>query len=184
LKADKIGESLKQKRGHFADQGEIWDSVSFLAQREEVHSRTSNLSDVYEAKMKDFDTFIGTLAPEPSATGLAIFLGKDLMAVDVFHRRDIFSEYFPKLLRAAAFEARLVSDQQTFTPEPEAKYRSVEFLEGLEEAEAKEYPGVGVGQERRFTHQSLSGFRLVHGSHVIHLAAFRKPVGHGAQKRH
>jgi hypothetical protein len=106
------------------------------------------------------------------------------MAVDLFHRRDIYAEYFPRLLRAAAFEARLVSDQKTATPEAEAKYRSTEFLEGIEGAEAEEFPGAGIGKEKRFSHQSLDGFQLVHGGHTIHLAAFKKADGYGAQKRH
>jgi len=181
-KADKIRQSLAHKAGHFADQGEIWGQVSFLAQRHEVSSSTSNLSDVYEAKMKEFDSFIGELTPGASANGLAVFLGKDLMAVDLFHRRDIFAEYFPRLLRAAAFEAQLIPDQKTATPEAEAKYRSTEFLEGIEDADSEEFPGVGAGKEKRFSHQSLDGFHLVHGGHTIHLAAFRKAEGHGAKK--
>jgi hypothetical protein len=181
-KADKIRESLNQKAGHFADQGEIWARVDHMAAGHKVSSSTANLSDVYEAKMKDFDSFIGALKPGPSANGLAVFLGKDLMAVDLFHRRDIHAEYFPRLLRAAAFEAQLVRDQKTATAEAEAKYRSTEFLEGIEGADAEDFPGVGVGKEKRFSHQSLDGFQLVHGGHTIHLAAFRKAEGHGAQK--
>jgi hypothetical protein len=182
-KADKIRRSLNQKAGHFADQGEIWDQVAHMARGHSVSSSTGNLSDVYEAKMKEFDLFIGGLKANASANGLAVFLGKDLMAVDVFHRRDIYSEYLPRLLRAAAFEAQLVPDQKTATPEAEAKYRSTEFLEGIEGADAEEFPGVGLGKERRFSHQSLDGFQLVHGGHTIHLAAFRKGDGHGAEKR-
>ena len=183
-KADKIRQSLAHKEGHFADQGEIWADVDRMSMRHKVSSSTSNLSDVYEAKMKEFDSFIGALKPGASASGLAVFLGKDLMAVDLFHRRDVYAEYFPRLLRAAAFEAQLIPDRKTATPEAEAKYRSTEFLEGLEGADGEEFPGVGVGKEKRFSHQSLDGFKLVHGGHTIHLAAFRKADVHGAQKRH
>ena len=96
--------------------------------------------------MRDFDSFIGALKPNASANGLAVFLGKDLMAVDLFHRRDIYAEYLPRLLRAAAFEAQLVPDQKTATPEAEAKYRSTEFLEGIEGADGGGVPRRGSGE--------------------------------------
>jgi len=42
-------------------------------------------------------------------------------------------------------------------------------LDVIESIDSKEYPGVGVGRERRFENDKLTGFRLDFNDVLIHL---------------
>ncbi len=187
MRSDKAGQilmSLQQKRGFSADQTKIWNHVSEYQDLHKVASPTSNLSDVFKEKADEFTTFISHFTLSENANGLAVFFGKTLVGVDVFNRRDVYAEYFPKLLRGAAFEAGAKRPTKAKLSEAEARYRTLEFLDLLEEQQYHEAPGAGVGTDRRFDSEGVTGFELVYNTHQIHLAAFRKKEGaKGAKQR-
>lgn len=175
LRADKdrqIRMSLKTGRGFTADQGQVWDNVAQMQERHHVQSMTSSLSDVYSQKEKDFETLLKEFAPAEGANGLAIYIGKRLATVDVFNRRDVFVEYFPKILKGAMLEVNFGGKGGKNVPEAEARYRTLEVFDSLEHQEFEERPGVGVGTDRRFESNDLSGFELMLNSQLVHLAAF------------
>jgi len=177
MRADKAGqvrESLLKKRGFAADQGKMWGHVADYQNLHKVASPTSNLSDVFEEKADEFAKFISHFKLNENANGLAVFFGKTLVGVDVFNRRDVYAEYFPKILRGAAFEAGAVRPLKVPLSDAEARYRTLTFLDLLEEQEHEEGPGVGVGMDRRFESADMTGFELVYNTHQIHLAAFAK----------
>jgi hypothetical protein len=172
VKADQIRASLKAQRGFMSDQGEIWDRVADYQRIHKTGSVTGNLSDTYAQKADDFEKYIEHFLPAPIANGMAVFFGKKLVGIDIFNRRDVFAEYFPKLLRGAALEAETGKPSKAVLTEAEATYRSLETLDTIEQQPFEEQNGVGVGLDRRFDSGSVNGFELVYGNQVIHLAAF------------
>jgi ARG and Rhodanese-Phosphatase-superfamily-associated Protein domain len=172
-KARQVKESLKRKRGFCADQGEVWASVSRFGLAHEVRSDTANLSDIFDEKETEFEKLIGQFAPHESANGLAVFFGKSLASIDLLNRRDVYREYFPKLLRGAAFEASTMLRKEETLSEAEAGYRTLEMLDGFEKVAREEHPSVAVGVDRRFESGEMTGFELVYGGHLIHLAALK-----------
>jgi len=172
-KARHVRQSLEEKRGFASNQGEIWGRVSEFEKVHQMSSATSNLSDIFDGKKSEFDEFIRGFAPDPKANGLAVFFGKSLASVDIFHRTDVYLEYFPKLLRGAAFESGTDTGANNLLEEAEVRYRVLELLDKFEEQEFTERPSVGVGTDRRFETPALAGFEIVYGGHVIHRAAFR-----------
>jgi hypothetical protein len=178
LRADKarqVKESLKRGAGYSSNQGEIWCTVANYQRFYHVDSATSSLSDVFSAKADEFDQYVKRFAPLSGSNGMAVFFGKHLAGVDVFNRREVFSEYFPKLLQGAAMEAASLEASKEPLTEAEARYRTLELLDSIEHQQFQEQPGVGVGVDKRFESPGLNGFELEYSKHLIHLAAFKAP---------
>ncbi len=178
LRADKdqhIRASLKRGEGFTADQGLVWDKVAELQIRHSVKSKTSSLSDVYSQKIEDFDRLLKEFTPAEGTNGLAIFIGKKLATVDIFNRREVFAEYFPKILRGAMLEANPGGKGGKSVPEAEARYRALDVFDRLEHEEFQDRPGIGVGTDRRFEWKEISGFELTLDGQLVHLAAFGNP---------
>jgi hypothetical protein len=175
LRADKarqVQENLKQRRGFASNQGEIWGKVEEFHISHQVESSTSNLSDIFDKKEVEFGELIKRFLLDPNANGMAVFFGNKLAGIDVFNRRDVFREYFPKLLRGAAFESASVKTAKKLLTEAEAGYRTLEVMDKIEEQKFEEQHGVGVGLDRRFGSEGLSGFELAYDKCLIHLAVF------------
>ena len=176
-KAKQVKESLKMKRGFSSDQGMIWADVVSFQESTGVRSNTSNLSDVYENKRHDFEETIKEFKSHPEANGMSVFLGKELIVIDAFNRKDVFQEYFAKILRGVALDAH-AKKKTAVASEAEAKYRTQEFFDGFESLAFESYEGVGVGEENRFGTDTLNGFALNYDGHLIHLTALRNEKKH------
>jgi len=169
-KAMAVKQSLKNSKSFDSDQGEVWETVSDYHLSHNISSPTSNLSDIYENRKKDFDEFIESFALTTGANGIAMFINKRLLNIDIFNREDIFAEYYPKLLRGAAMDAFPLESKKGVT-KAEAKYKTLTFLDQFENLTFEVHPGVGVGHEKRFDTESLTGFELSYDDQIIHLTA-------------
>ena len=99
LRADKarnVRENLKKENAFDANQGEVWNFVAESQRLYQMSSPTSNLSDIFEKKEKDFDAFAKAFAANPEANGVAIFLGDQLKDLDIFNRREVYPGVFPQ----------------------------------------------------------------------------------------
>jgi hypothetical protein len=174
LRADKVRQvrnSLKANRGHTADQQEIWDRVQDYHTQLKISSATGSLSDLYEQQGRKFEAFVSTFSLQDGANGMALFFGGEMLSIDLFNRRDIFREYFPRLLRGVAAEVLYGGRKQHPLTEAEASYRALDFLDQFEELNLEEFPGVGVGTERRFERKPMTGFELRYQNAMVHLTA-------------
>jgi hypothetical protein len=99
-------------------------------------------------------------------------------AGSVNNRRDIFREYFPRLLRGVAAEVLYGRRKQKPPAEAEASYRALEFLDQFESLDLEEFPGVGVGVERRFDRKTMTGFELRCQNAMVHLTALKQGDKH------
>ncbi|MDH3252008.1 MAG: hypothetical protein OEM41_04400 [Ignavibacteria bacterium] len=170
-KARKVKESLERKEGYRADQGEVWDGVTFFQMASDVHSKTSNLSDVYDHKEVEMEAFIRAFAADPQANGMGMFIGHDLLSLDIFNRKDIYEEYFARLLRGVALEAFYLHKPGKPVGKAEAGFKVLDFIDRFEDLEKSRHPGVGVGHEYRFDSGGRTGFELRYDNHLIHLTA-------------
>jgi hypothetical protein len=170
-KARQVRMSLKEKRGFSSDQGKIWAKVSDYQTQREVRSETSNLSDVYARKGAEFDAFVSAFKCSEAANGVAVFRGKQLLSLDAFNRREVFEEYFPKILRGVALELYNHHGKYELVGEAEAKYRVLDFFDNFETLPWETYKAVAAGEERRFDTEKLAGFVLEESNKMIHLTA-------------
>ncbi len=174
-KASQVRANLQSKMGFQADQMQIWGRVADYQRIHGVASGTSNISDVFDEKGSRLNHLIKRFNADPQANGIAIFFGNHLACIDVFNRLDVFREYFPKILRGAAFEASAMRPPKRTLAQAEAEYRTLDFLDSVDLLPRDEQPSIGVGMDRRFENHDVTGFELVFESHLIHLAALRKP---------
>lgn len=170
-KARQVRESLIGKRGFASNQGEIWAKVSAYQAQSKVKSETSNLSDVYASKSTEFDEFVAAFKCSESANGVAVFRGKQLLSLDAFNRREIYQEYFPKILRGIALEVNNQPHGDQGVGEAEAKYRVLDFFDNFEALPWESFKAVAAGSERRFETDKLTGFVLEESGQMIHLTA-------------
>ncbi len=176
-KADHVRTHLRTRNSFEADQRTIWQSVHDYQTLFRVASSTSNLSDVYDQREREFTGLLSAFTVDPQANGLAVFFGKQLAGIDIFNRKDVYAEYFPKLLRGAAMEAGTHHARPVHLGEAEARYRTLEALDMLEVLEREERPGVGTGRDRRFDGDAIAGFELMYEHHLIHAGVFAKKKG-------
>jgi hypothetical protein len=181
-KAQDVKENLKYERMPTSDQGAVWSSVNEMQDLTCLRSSTSNLSDIFDAFEDDFETFTKKFTVDNEANGLAIFTNNKLLNIDIFNRTDIFNEYFPKILKGAAIETYKLSPKEIPT-EAEAKYKALDFLDKFETLSFELSDGVGVGKEKRFETESLTGFELVHNDYTIHLTALNIQGNSGKKRK-
>lgn len=170
-KAKDIKENLKNERGFKSNQCSVWESVNELQELTCVRTSTMNLSDIYENKKDSFDEYLKKFKPCMEANGLALFIKNKLLHIDIFNKSEIYQEYFPLLTRGAALEAYKIKGEG-ISSEAEAKYKTMEFLDNFDNLKFEEHTGVGVGIEKRFETEKLTGFKLNYNSSTIHLTAF------------
>ncbi len=176
-KARQVARNLRSHESYSARQDEIRNRVSSYSEEHRVYSQTSNLSDVIDAESGNIDRIVAHLSADASANGMGIFIGKTIKSIDIFNRRDIFREYFAKILRSAAFDSLAYHSKDAAPADSEAGYHVQEALDAFARCESSEPPGVGVGVDRRFESEGMAGFELIYEHSLIHLAAFRsKPL--------
>lgn len=172
-KADNVSFSLKQDRSFRSNQGEVWSDVHMFQDAHRVQSRSSNFSDIHLQKAEEFNKLVSSFQPDASANGVAVFIKGELLGIDIFNRKDVYAEYFPKLLKGAA--AEVVRGKKEININRETAEKEVlGFLGGYDNIPAESFPGVAAGNERRFKTETMLGFELQHESNLIHLAALKK----------
>jgi hypothetical protein len=170
-KSEQVKENLKTNSGFLCSQHSIWSEVEEHQTILRVNSPTSNLSDVFEEKRGDIDNFIADFKVEEEANGMTVFINKNILSVDTFNRTNIYKEYFQKILRGVSSEAIYLKKTNSVLEEAEIKFKTLNFFDELEKSKSNIYPGVGVGNERRFDSDKISGFNLFYSDQTIHLTA-------------
>ncbi|MCX7833202.1 MAG: hypothetical protein N2490_03215 [Ignavibacteria bacterium] len=171
-KAIDVLHSLKSNRGFMANQGNVWNKVDFSAKKLGVYSDTSDYSEIFEKKQKYFKEYLDSFVANSDANGLAIFMKNKLLSIDLFNRRDIFSEYFPKIIKGAAIEAYNMKEENGIA-ESEAFYKLNNFFDKYENIEKVTHNSVGAGVEKRFENKFITGFELEYEGKTIHFAAMQ-----------
>ncbi len=172
MKSENVSSNLKESRGFDANQGEVWGSVRDYSANFMVSSPTSNYSDVFEATRHEREKTFENIIADPKANGVMFFQDKTIMNVDIFGSLKIYGHYFPKLLRGVSMEMFGKKASKESLTEAQAKYDSVEFLDGWSAAEKQRHPGVGLGTEHRVVNELYSGMELEYNEHKIHSSIF------------
>lgn len=169
-KAFRVTENFERGMKHSSNQGEVWADVDQYSLKFKIRSESDNLSDIYDKNKKGFDEFIKSFVLNTDANGMAVFVKNSLLNLDIFNRTDIFAEYFPRLLKGCAMEVFGLKGKSEMS-EAEANFKTLSFIDQFDNLAFNEHAGVGVGTEKRFHSEDLTGFELVYNSNMIHLTA-------------
>jgi hypothetical protein len=176
-KARAVKENREIRNISQARQSEVWKDVENYSTILRCSSPTSSLNDIYEKKKEDFQNFLSSFTIHDDANGLAVFADNKLLCTDLFNRTEVYKEYFPKLLRSSAMETAHLKDKENKLTEAEAAYKTINLFDSLDSIASSIHKGIGVGEERRFETEDLTGLQLEFNKHIIHLTALNIEKG-------
>jgi hypothetical protein len=172
-KSKSVYESLKKDKGHISDQHLVWDSVKEELESFNVESDTLSLPQILKEKGKEFKNEADKFTHDTRANGLGFFHYNKFLGLDLFNSSKIYTEYFEKLIKGAIWEIGSKTEKGEATTEAEVKYRMLELLDNIEKYDKEEFPGMGVGTEKRFQNEEVTGFELTFEEKTIHLTALK-----------
>ncbi|MCF8414584.1 MAG: hypothetical protein K9G44_14320 [Melioribacteraceae bacterium] len=172
-KSHKVKQNLEENNEYMAEQGAVWEDVMNVSTFFKVKSKTDNLSDVYFQLQEDFEKNLKNFEINDMANGVSFFIGKEMISIELFNRRDVLQEHFNKLLTAVQFDVDIAKkiDHLTFDA---ASFKIVDTIDKISDLEKQEYDSIGVGTDLRFENKVLHGFQLFYKNHTIHLSSQKK----------
>jgi hypothetical protein len=160
-----VSNSLKAGRGHTSDQRAVWREVSRQMTSLGSSSETSAMADTYESVRERQSEFRERLKYVDGATGIAIALGKRVVALDLFDKPSTCRKVWDRLLSGVVMDALEAKPSDQVAGPADV----LELLTRLRAAAWKQTPAVGEGQEFRSDADSLThGSALVFGESVLH----------------
>lgn len=168
-KAYDVNLNMKVHRNFNADQTNIWNKVSDYEELHSIKSESSDLSHIFSDKRSDFEKFCRKFLVKNDSNGLAIFINSDIHHLEIFNRSDIYEEYFSKILKGAYFDTCHLKNDKQSIKESEAKFKTLDFIDNLEEMKFDLNKSVGAGHEKRFESESITGFELIFNDKAVHL---------------
>ncbi len=104
LKAS-VSRSVKEKRGHQSDQGEVWKEVSSLHASHGVTSDTHAMSDAFDSYQDRIATYREKLDYVEKATGMAVAIGDRVVSIDLFDKPSTCEKVWGRMLSGVVFDA-------------------------------------------------------------------------------
>lgn len=164
-----VSRSLKAKRGHRSDQGEVWEEVSRQQAALCASSPTSAMSDTFETHRGRLEEFQEKLHYVEGAIGAVVAVGGRIVTVDVFDKATTCGRVWDRLLSGGILDALEVKQA-----EKQAETADVErVLNGVGAMPWESAEPIGEGEDYRAEsptgdHASALVFdgTLVHGSVV------------------
>ncbi len=116
-----VSGSLSAGRGHRSDQGKVWEEVARQQESLGTPSGTSAMSDTFEAYQDRVTEFREKLKYVEGANGLAVAIGKKVVAVDLFDKPTTCQKVWNRLLSGFVLDALEAQpeDQQVATADVE-----------------------------------------------------------------
>jgi hypothetical protein len=167
---ESVSRSLKEGHGHTSDQGAVWSEVGRQMDALGSTSETSAMSDTFDSHQDRLGEFREQLKYVEGATGLAVAVGPQVVAVDVFDRPSTCRKVWDRLLSGVVMDALEAGQPETFAVAADVEG----LLARLRAAAWEPASAVGEGQEYRSdavatAHASTLalGESVIHGSVVV-----------------
>lgn len=153
-------------------QGEIWRGVSKSLCAMNVESRTSSYQDMY--KSREFETrskeYIERFENIPEftkdAVGVAVGIGDEIVAIDIFCNNNLFNNLWPKLLKSYIANALYREGEKAGITPQDVK----ELLKIVNRANFNYEEGLDLGETIKAKLPELTTGGLVYRGSVIHLS--------------
>lgn len=169
MKSQTVSDSLHESREYRSDQGTVWTSIDELSEQTGIHSRTAAMRDVYQAKEKELDEYLGTFTCLPRQKGLLTFIDEEIVGLDFISLDSAYALLHPKLVKSYGMEALMQKAPKKGKPSAD---KAKDFLKEAGRCKEKKYKSVGKGDDHRFEGKRLVGSALKFQKKVIHMAFF------------
>jgi len=100
-----VSASLRQSGSHMSDQGKVWAEVARQQRSLGTSSDTSAMSDTFENYKERVAEFQDKLKYVDGATGVAVAIGKKVVAVDMFDKPSTCQKVWNRLLSGFVLDA-------------------------------------------------------------------------------
>ena len=167
-KSERVTKSVTLCGCYDANQGQVWEDVAAYADRRKVNTSTGAFADVYASDEKDIGCYVAALRPRAGQLGLAGYIGKRLVSIDVTGRTEVYAALHDQLvggLAAAAIDRRgeeASTRRRALMPVLRAATRAGRTL--------SKPPGLGT--DVRLEWPGFHGAALLANQGVVHLSLF------------
>ncbi len=140
-----VSESLRQSGSHMSDQGKVWKEVARQQESLGTHSGTRAMSDTFENYKERVTEFQDKLKYVDGACGVAVAIGKKIVAVDMFDKPATCQKVWNRLLSGFVMDA-LESKPEETQASPVEVHEMLNTTNGMSWVKAEP---VGEGEEFR-----------------------------------
>lgn len=160
-----VSRSVRAKRGHRSDQGEVWEEVARQQAALGASSGTSAMSDTFEAHRKRVSEYQEKLTYVQGAIGAAVAVGGKVVSCDLFDKPATCEKVWKRLLSGVVLDAL-----EAKAGEAQAEPADVErVISGLGHQTWEPADPVGEGEElRASSDQGDHASALVFDNVVVH----------------
>jgi hypothetical protein len=152
-------------RGHGSDQSKVWGEVSRQMESLGSVSESAAMSDTYDSHRDHLAEFRQKLTYVGGATGLAVVVGKTLVAVDLFDKPATCRKAWDRLLSGSVLDAL----EAGAAPRGAEADDVQDLLGRLRAGDWQQTPAVGEGEEYRSgSDQTFHASALLFGGAVVH----------------
>lgn len=158
------GGSARAGRGHRANQGEVWDHVEKYLLASKHKSPTNAMAEAFDAREQQSSQYRDKLRYVDKASGVAVAIGKEVVAIDLFDKPKTCEKVWDRLLAGCIMDAFEVESEQN-----QASVAQVEeLITSAKTADWKEVQSVGVGDEFRSEMEEDQASVLSFDAHMVH----------------
>ena len=100
-----VSHALKEKMGHRSDQGKVWEEVDRQQKALGASSGTHAMSDTFDSYKEQVADFQEKLRYVDGASGMAVAIGKKIVAVDMFDKPSTCCKVWQRLMSGYALDA-------------------------------------------------------------------------------
>jgi hypothetical protein len=172
VKSASVKKSVENLGRYSSDQRAVWDEVHKLQDKTEVHSPTSAMGDVYEAKSYDLESYIKVFELVEGQKGLLVFINGEIIGLDVISSRSAYKILHKKLIKSYALDSMVQKGDKKIVSNINLDLVD-KFLKEIMKSEESKNESVGYGYDYRFASASYIGSTLVFNDEVIHASFFK-----------
>ena len=164
-----VSESLRSVRGYRSDQGEVWEHIATMHEKQSTISSTGAMRDMYEQKAVEFASYDSAFPCNEGQIGFAAFVGGRLVGLDIVAWAPAWRQLHSKMVRSYAVEARANGRDIGNGAEPTVVR---ELIDRISAGRESLFPSMGLGADLRYEGEGAVGSCLLVDDQVIHLAMF------------
>jgi len=147
-------------------------AITTLLIKTEVHSPTSAMGDVYEAKSYDLENYIKAFELVEGQKGLLVFINDEIIGLDVISSRSAYKILHKKLIKSYALDSMVQKGDKKIVSNINLDMAD-KFIKEIVKSEETKNESVGYGYDYRFASDSYIGSTLVFNDEVIHASFFK-----------
>jgi len=171
IKSASVKRSVENSGRYSSNQGAVWDEVHKLQDKMNIHSPTSAMADVYEAKTNDLNEYIKAFEMVEGQNGILVFINSEIMGLDVISNTSAYKDLHKKLIKSYAIDS-MVHNQEKINSDIKVDYAH-NFINEILKCDESKNESVGYGFDYRFANDTYIGSSLIYDDELIHASFFK-----------